>query len=200
MKNFGLKKTDNNSITREFDGIKRHLKPVDKQKIIRTIFVVISIIIFVGILVGGLFMLFGEYSIELDLADGERVYFQTYNVNSGNITLGIPKRDGYRFTGWTGSNGNKPQKDVTVKKGTIGDLTYVANWATDLTVVCEDWLVDKNGNLVRDITSEVDKYLKDGKSGKKYSEQERTINVDAGTVVNASQWGDDKSYNAYCNK
>ncbi len=55
-------------------------------------------------------------------------------------------------------------------------------------------------NLVREITGEVDKFLNDGKSSKQYAAVERTASVQTGTVVNASSWGDDKSYKAYCDK
>ncbi|WP_026527960.1 hypothetical protein [Butyrivibrio sp. VCD2006] len=175
----------------------KRLKKVDKHSLIKTIFGVVSVLVFGGILIGGLFILFGEYTIELDMSDGTGSYFQSYNINSGDITLGIPEREGYRFTGWTGKNVGKPNRDVTIKKGTIGDLTYVANWSKDLTVVCEDWVINKNGKPIREITDEVDKFLKDGNSSKSYEFQERVITVPVGTIANASKWGDDKSYKAY---
>ena len=39
------------------------------------------------------------------------------------------KKDGYGFTGWTGSNGTTAEEDVTIAQGTTGDLSYTANWA-----------------------------------------------------------------------
>lgn len=39
------------------------------------------------------------------------------------------KKEGYGFTGWTGSNGTTAEEDVTIAQGTIGDLSYTANWA-----------------------------------------------------------------------
>ena len=39
-----------------------------------------------------------------------------------------PTKEGYTFTGWTGSNGDAPQKDVTIKKGTAKNLSFKANW------------------------------------------------------------------------
>lgn len=51
-----------------------------------------------------------------------------YNALLENATY---KREGYRFTGWTGSNGDTPQLNVTIPKGSIGDLTFNANWELD---------------------------------------------------------------------
>ena len=71
------------------------------------------------------------------------VYSISYNLNGGkessrNITryaeislpytLLEPTRDGYVFAGWTGSNGNTPQKTLTIATGTTGNINYIANW------------------------------------------------------------------------
>ena len=44
-------------------------------------------------------------------------------------TFSKVKKDGYGFTGWTGSNGTTAEEDVTITQGTTGDLSYTANWA-----------------------------------------------------------------------
>lgn len=54
-----------------------------------------------------------------------------YHVDSDTITLAAPTRPGYGFEGWTGSNGNTPQKTVTIPHGSTGDKTYTANWLAD---------------------------------------------------------------------
>lgn len=51
----------------------------------------------------------------------------TYTVED-EIRLADPTRQGYNFTGWTGSNGTTPQKDLVIPKGTTGNLSYTANW------------------------------------------------------------------------
>ena len=56
---------------------------------------------------------------------------KNYNVESNSFTLPTPTRTGYTFTGWTGSNGTTPSLNVTVSKGTTGNLSYIANWKTD---------------------------------------------------------------------
>ena len=50
-----------------------------------------------------------------------------YTVES-TFTLNNPEREGYTFLGWTGSNGDVPQEEVTIAAGTTGALTYTANW------------------------------------------------------------------------
>ena len=52
----------------------------------------------------------------------------TYNIETLTFELTNPTKDGYVFTGWTGSNGDTPQLNVSVAQGTTGDLTYTANW------------------------------------------------------------------------
>lgn len=70
-----------------------------------------------------------RFIIQYDL-DGGKVSGnpETYTPESADITLKNPTREGYTFIGWTGSNGNNPQMTVTIKKGSIGDKSYKANW------------------------------------------------------------------------
>ena len=44
------------------------------------------------------------------------------------FTLNNPTREGYDFLGWTGSNGEIPQLNVKIVKGTTGELIFNANW------------------------------------------------------------------------
>ena len=52
----------------------------------------------------------------------------SYNIESDSIALNNPTREGYIFNGWTGSNGNIPQIEVTLQHGNYGDKSYTANW------------------------------------------------------------------------
>ena len=55
-----------------------------------------------------------EFEAELDIGAGASI---------------LVKKDGYGFTGWTGSNGTTAEEEVTIAQGTTGDLSYTANWA-----------------------------------------------------------------------
>lgn len=177
---------------------KKHIR--NNDVVLQTLLLGAVIIVFLVVLCGGLYVIFRPYSISFDLGDGSEVLTENYRFGSEKITLGIPERDGYRFTGWTGSNGSKPKINVTIGGGTIGNLSYVANWSDELKVTCEDWLIDADGNMIENITDVVDKFLKDGKSKKDYKVQDRTITVKAGEKINPSKWGKDKSYKAYSDK
>ena len=71
-----------------------------------------------------------KYPIEYYLNGGTNTATNpaTYNIESGNITLDAPEKAGDVFVGWTGSNGEKPQRAVTISKGSIGELEYYANF------------------------------------------------------------------------
>ena len=53
----------------------------------------------------------------------------SYDITSATITLNNPNKDGYTFTGWTGSNGDVPQLAVTIESGSSGDRAYTANFS-----------------------------------------------------------------------
>ncbi len=78
-----------------------------------------------------------NYTIEYDL-DGENVTNpESYNVETNSFTLNNPKKIGYLFTGWTGSNGTIKQTTVTINKGTTGNLNYKAHYSkisSDITI------------------------------------------------------------------
>ena len=69
------------------------------------------------------------YSISITLNGGHWIDPPTsYNITSSDIKLKNLTRDGYTFKGWTGSNGNTPQKDVKIAQGSTGNKNYTANW------------------------------------------------------------------------
>ena len=85
-----------------------------------------------------------EDAITLPYDAGE-VYKITYDLDGGVLndgshnpgsyaeislpfSLSVPTKDGYEFIGWTGSNGNTPELEVRISKGTTGNLNYKANW------------------------------------------------------------------------
>ena len=69
------------------------------------------------------------YSISYNLNGGSMSSQKTsYNVNTETFTLPTPTKTGYKFTGWTGSNGSTPQTSVSIAKGSTGNKSYTANW------------------------------------------------------------------------
>ena len=81
-----------------------------------------------------------DYTITYELGGGTNGEGNpgTYTVDTNTITLLDPTRTGYKFTGWTGSNGTTPQKGVQIAKGSTGNKTYTANWeAIDYTITYE---------------------------------------------------------------
>ena len=53
----------------------------------------------------------------------------SYTIESDSFTLTSPNSTGqYEFVGWTSENSGKPQKNITINKGTVGDLEFTANW------------------------------------------------------------------------
>ena len=52
----------------------------------------------------------------------------TYSNLSAAITLVNPTRDGYIFTGWTGTGLTEPTMTVTIPAGSTGNRSYTATW------------------------------------------------------------------------
>lgn len=67
------------------------------------------------------------YIIEYDLNGGDAVYNQTeYTVESEDISLHAPKREGYEFDGWYDKANNLVER---IKKGSVGDIKLKAKWS-----------------------------------------------------------------------
>ncbi len=54
---------------------------------------------------------------------------KTYTVETEDITLNNPTKEGYEFLGWTSSEVTAPLTPMTIKQGTTGDQTFTANWS-----------------------------------------------------------------------
>lgn len=79
--------------------------------------------------------LYPTYTITYELGGGTLSNAPTqYNKNSGTVTLPRPTRDGYRFTGWTGTDLAEKTLDVVIPAGSTGDREYTANWVETRTV------------------------------------------------------------------
>lgn len=83
-----------------------------------------------------------EYSINYELNGGKleegKLNPEKYSVETPDFALNNPIKKGYKFKGWTGTDlteeNNEGQKvdkltdTVIIKKGSIGNKSYVANW------------------------------------------------------------------------
>lgn len=84
-------------------------------------------------------------SIKVNTSQKKDAYTISYHLNGGSvsgnptsytqdtlpITLKNPVRNGYTFTGWTGSNGDTPQRTVKILKDSTGNRSYTANWSKE---------------------------------------------------------------------
>ena len=67
-------------------------------------------------------------SIRYDLDGWELQHPKTAYAPIGSFTLSEPTKEWYTFIWWTGSNGDVPQREVTIQQWTIWDLEFTANW------------------------------------------------------------------------
>ena len=72
------------------------------------------------------------YAITYDLDGGAlaegKTNPETYTIESENITLNNPTREGYDFAGWTGTGLASATVDVTIAKGSKDKREYKATW------------------------------------------------------------------------
>ena len=66
-----------------------------------------------------------SYNINGGSISGQKT---SYNIETDSFTLPTPTRNGYTFTGWTGTGLSSATKTVTIPKGNTGDKSYTANW------------------------------------------------------------------------
>lgn len=95
-----------------------------------------------------------DYTLNYDL-NGGRLLTQnptSYTVQDPDFTLNNPIREGYTFTGWTGSNGGTPETSVTITTGSFGNKSFVANWSVNNYTLTFD---SNGGNAVSPSTREV---------------------------------------------
>lgn len=79
-----------------------------------------------------------NYTIGYTLNGGSATNPESYNIETTTFSLNNPTKNGYTFTGWTGSNGSTPQTEVSIAKGSTGNKNYTANWTpTNYTISYE---------------------------------------------------------------
>lgn len=73
-----------------------------------------------------------DYTISYDLQGGTINGQPTkYTIESPTLNIPRPIKTGYTFLGWTGSNGNKNQLNVSITHGSIGNKAYTAHWTAN---------------------------------------------------------------------
>lgn len=68
------------------------------------------------------------YTISYNLNGGSASNPESYDVESRPIRLETPKRTGYTFTGWSGTELSENKMTVTITKGSTENRSYTANW------------------------------------------------------------------------
>ncbi len=105
-----------------------------------------------------------NYSINYDLDGGSGSNPSTYTVED-KVVLRNPSKLGYKFIGWTGSNGNNPKTNLVIEKGNTGDKKYKANFILDdettYSVIHKKMNLDGNGYTVEEIETLVGSYNKE---------------------------------------
>jgi uncharacterized repeat protein (TIGR02543 family) len=101
------------------------------------------------------------YTITYDLNGGSlaKPNPATYNIETATITLNNPTREGYTFTGWTGTGLDAATMSVTIAKGSTGNKTFYAIWSINTYTITYNLnggtlLTDKNSYTIEssDIT------------------------------------------------
>ena len=64
------------------------------------------------------------YSLDGGIADNVNIYYKF----DSSFTLNYPIKEGYIFVGWTGSNGNNPELNVSLSEEIFGNKHYTANY------------------------------------------------------------------------
>lgn len=135
------------------------------------------------------------YSISYDLKGGSINTAPTsYNVETGTFTIPQPTKNGYTFTGWTGSNGKVPNTSVSIQKGSVGNRSYTANWAPITYSITYDLKGGTASNLVNSYNIETasfsipqptkDGYTFTGWSGTGIQSSSKNVTVNQGSIGN----------------
>lgn len=76
------------------------------------------------------------YNLDSGAAESNPV---SYNIESENITLNNPTKEGFEFAGWSGTGLSEPTLTVIINKGSYGNREYTATYtALDTVIITED--------------------------------------------------------------
>ena len=94
-----------------------------------------------------------NYTLGYELAGGSVASDNptTYTIESTAITLNNPTREGYTFTGWTGTGLAEPTTSVTIAAGSTGNRSYTATWQVNKYTITFD---SNGGSAIDPITQD----------------------------------------------
>ena len=133
------------------------------------------------------------YTITYDLGGGTVATANPteYTIESDAITLVNPTQEGYTFMGWTGTDLEGVQMDVTIAKGSIGNRTYTAVWNVNQYTITFD---SNGGSDVEAITQNYNSAItapeaptRDGYTFKGWN-PELPATMPAGDMTVTAQW------------
>ncbi len=96
-----------------------------------------------------------SYAITYNLAGGSVTPANptSYTYETAAFTLNNPTRDGYRFTGWTGTGLSGATASVTVAAHSTGARSYTATWAQLYGVTVENGTADATDAAENDVVT-----------------------------------------------
>lgn len=69
-----------------------------------------------------------NYSLTFNYDGGNASNVSSYNVETNDIKINNPTKEGYTFIGWTGTNLSSLTVDLVIPKGSISNRVYTANY------------------------------------------------------------------------
>ena len=101
-----------------------------------------------------------EYKITYRLNGGlANNLIEKYTINSSEIRLPQPVRRGYKFLGWTGTNGFVPQASLVIPAKSYGNKMYIANFEA---INCKPWEDLNESDLCVEKTYSINYILNEG--------------------------------------
>ena len=140
------------------------------------------------------------YSISYELNEGQlKVENPTsYDVTSATITLNKPSKEGYFFTGWSGTGlKGTDNQTVSIEQGSTGNRTYTANYTPikySINYELDDGLTPVDNPTSYDITSATiilnnpfkDGFIFIGWTGSNGDKPQMTVTIESGSTGNKS--------------
>lgn len=97
---------------------------------------------------------FSEGTDSPKVESGTDSVYTVFNIESEDFTLPTPEKSGYTFEGWVRGGGpvTDVQENVTIPKGTTGNVSYTAKWTPNgnIPYTVKVWYMNEKGNYSAD--------------------------------------------------